>query len=164
MVLVAAAAALLAGMLFYVQQPGTSGSLMDDVEDVDSAPASKWSTQVFAPTDPDPDAGTSTESSSSSGPAPEVVKVQPGPPRATSTDAPSTAAAKTGYITLGSTPWARVLLDGKRDLGTTPIYQLELPAGEHMLTLIHEASNLKKVVPVTVQPGKLVKMKVTLEP
>jgi serine/threonine-protein kinase len=54
---------------------------------------------------------------------------------------------KPGYLTVSADPWAYVFIDGRRR-GTTPLTDLELPPGEHEVTLENPplgASSTKKV-------------------
>ncbi|MEW5848070.1 MAG: protein kinase [Myxococcota bacterium] len=100
---------------------------------------------------------------SNEGPAPTTpAPVAPAPVAASPAPAAPTQ-ARTGYLTVASSPWAIVTMDGTRTLGSTPVYAVEVPAGEHQLTLVNEAKALKKVVPVTVIAGKVVKLRVELD-
>ncbi len=75
------------------------------------------------------------------------------PPSDSSEPAPvETPAPASGYLTLATTPWARVHL-GDRDLGTTPLIRVELPAGTHTLRLTNPEQNLEQTYRVTIPPG-----------
>jgi serine/threonine-protein kinase len=44
-------------------------------------------------------------------------------------------AGKAGRLSVDSDPWSTVYLDGAR-LGTTPLWQVDVPAGRHRLRLV----------------------------
>jgi serine/threonine-protein kinase len=60
---------------------------------------------------------------------------QPPPPAAAAATGP-------GFLTIDTTPWTQVYL-GKRSLGTTPRFKIELPPGKHTLTLVNEDDGRK---------------------
>ena len=51
---------------------------------------------------------------------------------------PPTPVTGTGLLQIGVRPWAQVTVDGK-DVGTTPLDRIELPAGRHRVALRHPA-------------------------
>ena len=55
---------------------------------------------------------------------------------------PTPAQTGPGYLSIDTTPWTQVFL-GKRSLGTTPRFKIELPAGKHTLTLVNEEDGRK---------------------
>jgi len=69
---------------------------------------------------------------------------------------------KIGWLTLSSTPWALVTLDGK-GIGVTPIYRLPVEAGRHTLSLANRERGLEKTLEVTILEGQLFKQTVQLE-
>ena len=84
------------------------------------------------------------------------------PPAEVARPAPATAAAPApGYLSLASEPWATVSLGG-RQLGTTPLFKVELPAGTHELKLVNEAEKRSRTLTITIHPGKVTLKKVTL--
>ncbi len=77
------------------------------------------------------------------------------PPVAHETAAPS--AGKTGFLTVMCRPDAcDHIVDGGHDLGGSPLFRQELPAGKHMLTLRVDSSHAQKVVSVDVVEGQTV--------
>ena len=77
------------------------------------------------------------------------------PPVVHENAAPS--AGKTGFLTVMCRPDAcDHIVDGGHDLGGSPLFRQELPAGKHMLTLRVDSSHAQKVVPVDVVEGQTV--------
>ncbi len=77
---------------------------------------------------------------------------QQNPSAETEEPAPSSNEAP-GFLTLATTPWARVRL-GNRDLGTTPLIRVELPAGTHTLQLTNPEQDIDESYRVTIRPGE----------
>ena len=74
---------------------------------------------------------------------------------------PSPAACS---LTLGSSPWASVWLDG-RDTGQhTPVVQLSLSCGAHVLELKRQDLRLRRQATVVVHAGETLKARYRLEP
>ncbi|MFK7989826.1 MAG: protein kinase [Sandaracinaceae bacterium] len=65
------------------------------------------------------------------------------------------AAAETGRLTLATTPWTHVFLNG-RDLGTTPLINVEIPAGSHRLRLVNREQGIDEPYSVNVPSGQRV--------
>jgi serine/threonine-protein kinase len=86
------------------------------------------------------DAGSDGAKDLAAGPGPRPIKTTP--PR-----------APPGSLRLDTKPWSEVFL-GSRSLGITPLMGVKLPAGRHKLTLVNREQNLKKVLPVIIEPGK----------
>ena len=61
--------------------------------------------------------------------------------------------APTGKLTLKTTPWSSVYL-GKRKLGDTPLLNVVLPAGKHMLRLVSPESNLENSIEVEIKANE----------
>ncbi len=66
-----------------------------------------------------------------------------------------------GKLTLDTTPWTEVYLNG-RHLGTTPLYQVPVPAGVLRLRLQNKEKGLDKKIELQVAPGKTVAQKLKL--
>lgn len=69
-------------------------------------------------------------------------------------DSPADAGAREvpsrpGHLDINATPWARVYLDG-RDLGTTPLFDVTVPAGPHRLRFVNAPLSTTREVPVDV--------------
>ena len=62
---------------------------------------------------------------------------------------------KPGRLSIDSTPWATVYLDGAR-LGVTPIVKRSVPAGRHKLRVVLEDGRVKELT-IDVPAGKLAK-------
>ena len=52
-----------------------------------------------------------------------------------------------------STPWARIVLDGKETGKFTPTADMEVPAGEHVIELINDEDRLSDRCSVVVYSG-----------
>lgn len=84
-----------------------------------------------------------------------VVKVP------SSTEAASTTDAY-GFLTLDSSPWAWVNEGGRR-LGQTPLVQVKLAAGSHLLSLENPELGLSASYVVTIEAGRSIVKRVGLE-
>ena len=80
---------------------------------------------------------------------------------ATAASAPGRSASR-GKLTLDTTPWSEVLLDGKK-LGTTPLIEVSLPVGEHTLQLQNPERGLKKSYRVSIKAGQTTKKRLGLD-
>ena len=58
-------------------------------------------------------------------------------------------AGETGRLSIVTTPWSNVYLDGRR-IGQTPLIGVELPAGRHVLDLRNPEENIQTRYPVTI--------------
>lgn len=65
-----------------------------------------------------------------------------------------------GVLMISTTPWSEVYLGG-RHLGTTPLANVRLPAGRHVLTLRHPGRPARRH-PVTIRPGRTTRVRVAL--
>jgi serine/threonine-protein kinase len=87
-------------------------------------------------------------------------------PNPAPTPAPSAPEAPaetgTGYLTLATTPWTRVRL-GSRDLGTTPLIRVEIPAGSHTLHLSNPEQGIEQTYRFTIRAGETVTRRLGLE-
>nr|WP_255380504.1 serine/threonine-protein kinase [Rubrivirga sp. SAORIC476] len=81
----------------------------------------------------------------------------PGP---TPAPVPPPSAPAPGRLALAVEPWARVQIDG-RDVGTTPLQSVALPAGEHVLTLTNPDFP-PHTVRVQVEPGREARQVISL--
>jgi serine/threonine-protein kinase len=68
---------------------------------------------------------------------------------------PHHAASAEGALTLRTSPWADVTIDGA-SAGTTPLVKVKLSAGTHSIQLLNEKLGLQTKVSVSVQPGQTV--------
>jgi hypothetical protein len=59
---------------------------------------------------------------------------------------------KQATLSVASSPWAEVILDG-RDLGPTPQLNLTVPAGKHTLNLVNKGMGIFRQVPLTLASG-----------
>jgi len=68
--------------------------------------------------------------------------------------------AAVGYLSITTLPWSTVFCDDKK-LGVTPLFRLELPAGEHRLRLVNERG---KAVSrrIFIRAGQVTKLSVSL--
>ena len=65
-----------------------------------------------------------------------AARVRRDPKSAPRESVPAEAPGGTGRISLNAMPWAQVYLDD-RDLGRTPVRELEVPAGDHRVRFVH---------------------------
>jgi len=93
-----------------------------------------------------------------SGPRPKAPPKTPRPKarRPAEVVPPSPRPAGHGWLTLNATPWALVLVDGKR-VGVTPIFRLKLTAGPHRVELRNPDRKVSRQITVEVQAGRVVK-------
>jgi serine/threonine-protein kinase len=66
---------------------------------------------------------------------------------------PVVAPAHRGKLSLDTSPWTRVSLGGK-NLGDTPLLEVPLPAGRHVLQLVNEQQGINRSVEVEIEAGK----------
>jgi serine/threonine protein kinase len=71
------------------------------------------------------------------------------------------AVVRRGKLSLDTSPWTRVFLNGK-ELGDTPLLEVTVPAGRHVLLLVNDSKNLKRSVEVEIEPGKTTVKKLRL--
>jgi hypothetical protein len=70
------------------------------------------------------------------------------------------AAGELGFLSVSSTPSAKVLVDDQ-DLGlTTPVVKKALPVGAHRLTLV--SGTVKRTLGFTINAGKETKLNINL--
>jgi hypothetical protein len=63
-----------------------------------------------------------------------------------------------GTLTVATSPWCRVVVDGV-DRGTTPL-RIKLPAGPHTLLLVNAEFNVSRSFPIVIEPGQTVRKRV----
>jgi serine/threonine protein kinase len=73
----------------------------------------------------------------------------------------ASAPAGTGHLTLVTEPWSQVSLEGKQ-LGTTPLVNLALPAGRHELMLKNPSTGEQKTLMIDIAPGQTLQRRVVL--
>ncbi|MDQ3037437.1 MAG: PEGA domain-containing protein, partial [Myxococcota bacterium] len=59
----------------------------------------------------------------------------------------------TGFLSLVTSPWTMVTLDG-RELGTTPLVRTRLPVGRHVLRLVNSEAGISEQYEVEIRPGE----------
>jgi hypothetical protein len=75
-------------------------------------------------------------------------------PRTSSgTNEPGAARGGTGFLSVNTLPWAAVEVDG-RSVGNTPVLRHELRAGDHRVTLIVQAWNIRQTRRVVIRAGE----------
>ena len=67
-----------------------------------------------------------------------------------------------GTLTINTSPWSEVWVDGKK-LGLTPLAYKELPAGRHRLVLKNPRLKLKKTVWIQIRADKTTEMDINLK-
>lgn len=90
-------------------------------------------------------------------PAPPPKDPDPPP---TKDPKPRPVAAK-GKLTLDTTPYTEVFLKGKK-LGDTPLVEVSLPPGIHVLTLVNDSKGIKRAIEVEISSGKTTTKKLKL--
>jgi serine/threonine-protein kinase len=76
----------------------------------------------------------------------------PEPPPAT--EEPERASSRgPGYLSLVTSPWTQVTLDG-RSLGETPLVRVPLPPGTHTLRLRNPSAGIDESYEVTIRSGE----------
>ena len=68
----------------------------------------------------------------------------------------------TGFLSVVSTPPAKVFVDDKDTGLTTPVVKKELPAGPHRLTLVSADGSVKRSLGFTINAGKETKLSVNM--
>jgi len=93
-------------------------------------------------------------------PEPERAKPTPPPPPAV-THAPSRSHARAaharpdpGYVSVSSTPWGAVYIDGRRVAEETPVYRLPLSPGPHRVHIVYGDRASSAVQRVIVHSGQ----------
>lgn len=66
-----------------------------------------------------------------------------------------------GKLNLDTSPWAEVFLNG-RSLGETPLINVSLPAGRHILKLVNEPKGIHGAIEVEIEAGKTTTKKLNL--
>jgi serine/threonine-protein kinase len=66
-----------------------------------------------------------------------------------------------GFLTLSTTPWTKVSVAGEV-LGSTPLFKVKLPAGEHTMTLVNEGQGINTTRKVTIRAGEVTKLDLQL--
>ncbi|MDP1826483.1 MAG: serine/threonine-protein kinase [Archangium sp.] len=85
---------------------------------------------------------------------PKPIAARPPPKRAAPVEAP-------GKLTLKTTPWTMVYL-GKKKLGDTPLLNVPLPAGRHLLRLVNPESNAEDSIEVEIKSNETTVKKLKL--
>jgi hypothetical protein len=68
-----------------------------------------------------------------------------------------------GTLTVDTSPWTIVSVDGVL-VGTTPLFRAELPAGPHTLTFENEARGIAVLEDIVIEEGRHHKLKLLLAP
>jgi len=68
--------------------------------------------------------------------------------------APPAAQEEFGFLTIDTSPWSEVFLNG-RSLGPTPLIRARLPAGSHVLSLRNSERGISMQYSVSIRPGQL---------
>lgn len=101
--------------------------------------------------------------------APPAPPVRPTPPIKKSVArappvvqrAPPPAPAENGFLTLRTTPWVKVSIDGK-PFGSTPLYKAELAPGQRRLQLVNEELGIDVERVISISAGKTKKLDLQL--
>ncbi len=86
-------------------------------------------------------------------PAAPPPTAEPAPPPAAEPTPPPTPARRSGIVNLNTMPWANVTIGGK-PAGDTPLKDLKLAEGRHVLFLAHPPQNLHRRVTIEVVADK----------
>ncbi|HET8936877.1 MAG TPA: PEGA domain-containing protein, partial [Polyangiales bacterium] len=71
------------------------------------------------------------------------------------------AVPEPGILRINSRPWSNIFVDGQ-PVGHTPQMNLQLPAGQHQITLINNEMQLRKAINVMITPGQTTTQTVNL--
>ncbi len=71
------------------------------------------------------------------------------------------ALVQTGRLSIVTTPWSNVYLDGRR-IGQTPLIGVELPAGRHVLDLRNPEEDIQTRYPVTIGANAHERVRISL--
>jgi hypothetical protein len=66
-----------------------------------------------------------------------------------------------GYLTINTTPWTKVSVDGE-PIGSTPISKRRLTAGVHKLVLVNEGDGINTTRSITIPAGENLKLSLKL--
>lgn len=80
-------------------------------------------------------------------PPPQQIPTPPQPP----------TQEGTGYLSINTTPWTTVYVDGQR-IKDTPIINLPLPSGVHRIRCVNPGFNIDREFTVQIQPGQNTKI------
>ena len=104
---------------------------------------------------------------------PKAVEPEPAPPPPPEPVAPEpepeppapvkrSRTPKKGLLRLETDPWTQVYL-GSRLLGDTPLFDIELPAGDHMLRLVNQEEGISQRIQVSIRAGEKTAKKLKLK-
>jgi eukaryotic-like serine/threonine-protein kinase len=68
-----------------------------------------------------------------------------------------------GFLTILTTPWSTVSLNGKVICKTTPCYKVSLPPGSYQVTFENTEKGLKKTHPITIKSGEITAKNIALD-
>jgi hypothetical protein len=77
---------------------------------------------------------------------------------ATASEAPACAAPQPGFLSVATSPWTAVLVDGAR-VGTTPLFRLPLAPGAHRIEFVNDDAGVAAHEDVDIAEGALKKLK-----
>ncbi len=72
------------------------------------------------------------------------------------------APAKSGFLSVNASPWARVYIDGKKVADSTPLIRHSLPPGKYRIVFVNPDLPARKTVEVDVAAGEHVRQTVQL--
>jgi eukaryotic-like serine/threonine-protein kinase len=141
---------------------GTTGTVTGDPTGVPTDTAGK---------DPTPPSSVTTASTKPTGHVGGTVHVPPKPPvtqKTTPTPPPSTPPPQPkdedpGYLTITTTPWSTVSVNGKVVCKTTPCYKVSIPPGSYQVTFENTEKGLKKTHPITIKSGEITAKNIALD-
>ena len=82
---------------------------------------------------------------------------------ATGSTGGSAAAGEDGFLTLRTSPWTNVTIDGE-PYGPSPLFKTKLTPGPHTVRLVNEQSGIDVTKTVTIRPGESEKVSWELAP
>ncbi|HEV8549041.1 MAG TPA: serine/threonine-protein kinase [Polyangiaceae bacterium] len=100
-----------------------------------------------------PELVSATSVAAAPAPRPFEPPLRPAAPAPAPAPAPTQAPQEDGFLTLDTTPWSQVSVDGA-PLGQTPIVRARLSAGPHVLTLVNSERGVSTTYQVTIEAGK----------
>ncbi|MFK7986728.1 MAG: serine/threonine-protein kinase [Sandaracinaceae bacterium] len=130
----------------------------------DAAPPSASGVADAPPLAPAPAAVMNEPSPTSASEAPEPEAASGNATAVHAREAPRRATRRApAHVSINAIPWARVRIDG-RDAGITPLLDVALPAGRHVVSLENDALGVRDVRVLRLSPGASERLVVTLAP
>ncbi len=87
-----------------------------------------------------------------------VAQPQPPPRQDDPRPPPAPVAQEPGFISVDTTPWSKVTIDGEA-VGSTPVFKRKVNAGKHVVKMTNEGAGFSEQRTIDVAPGAVVKVR-----